>query len=215
MSRITVAIADDHTLVRDGTRQILEREPDIEVVGEAGTGDEAVLLAARLRPAVLVMDLRMPGLNGIEATQRICAGGQSTTRVLVVSAYEDDEYVAAALRAGAAGYLPKTTPAARLVAAVRQAHAGQVVLDAQMTTSLARALRAPSPATRLSSRELEVVRLVAGGLRNKEIAHQLAISQRTVEGHLQSIFSKLGVASRTEVIRAAAGMRLVDLTAVP
>jgi DNA-binding NarL/FixJ family response regulator len=210
VDRISVLIADDHTLVREGTRQILEREPDFEVVGEAGTGEEATRLVERLLPDVLVMDLRMPGLNGIQATERIRSRG-FVTRVLIVSAYDDDEYVAAALRAGVAGYLPKTAPAARLIDAVRQVHAGHVVLEAEMTGRLARVLRDDSGATALSGRELEVIRLVAQGLRNKEIAQQLQISLRTVEGHMQGIFAKLGVGSRTEAILAAATHHLVDL----
>lgn len=208
--RISLVIADDHTLVREGTRRILEREPDLEVVGEAGTGEEAARLVAQLSPDVLVMDLRMPGWNGIETTERMRARG-APTRVLMVSAYDDDEYVAAALRAGVAGYLPKTAPAARLVDAVRQVHAGHVVLEAEMTGRVARALRDTSGAVALSSRELEVLRLVAQGLRNKEIAHRLLISLRTVEGHMQGIFAKLGVGSRTEAILAAASHHLVDL----
>jgi DNA-binding NarL/FixJ family response regulator len=210
VDRISVLIADDHTLVREGTRQILEREPDFEVVGEAGTGEEATRLVERLLPDVLVMDLRMPGLNGIQATERIRSRG-FVTRVLIVSAYDDDEYVAAALRAGVAGYLPKTAPAARLIDAVRQVHAGHVVLEAEMTGRLARVLRDDSGATALSGRELEVIRLVAQGLRNKEIAQQLQISLRTVEGHMQGIFAKLGVGSRTEAILAAATHHLIDL----
>ena len=208
--RISLVIADDHTLVREGTRQILERQSDFEVVGEAGTGEEAARLVERLSPDVLVMDLRMPGWNGIETTERMRSRG-ATTSVLIVSAYDDDEYVAAALRAGAAGYLPKTAPAARLIDAVRQVHAGHVVLEAEMTGRLARALRDTSGTTALSSRELDVIRLVAQGLRNKEIALELRISLRTVEGHMQGIFSKLGVGSRTEAILAAANHHLVDL----
>lgn len=205
MDAITVFIGDDHTLVREGTRQILERHEDIRIIGEAGSGDEAVKRVAQLEPDVTILDLRMPGLNGIEATARIRAQ-QPNARILLLSAYDDDDYVMEALRAGAAGYLLKTVPSGELVEAVRAVSRGESVLQASISRSLATRWgsgRQPAGQT-LTPRERDVLRLLRRGLRNKEIARALGISRRTVEGHLNSIFWKLGVDSRTEAIVYAA-----------
>ena len=211
MASIRVVIADDHTLVREGTRQILEREPDFVVAGEAGSGEEALRLAARERPDVVVLDLRLPDLNGIEVTRRLAASLPSA-RVLILSAYEDEEYVVAAIKAGAGGYLPKTSPGRRLVEGVRQVHAGQTVLEPEMAVRIARGLREERlGGGALSERELEVLRMLGQGLRNKEIARDLGISRRTVEGHLNSIFWKLGVESQTEAVLYAVNHHLIEL----
>ncbi|HEV7216003.1 MAG TPA: response regulator transcription factor [Chloroflexota bacterium] len=211
MERINVFIAEDHTLVREGTRQILEQQLDLRVVGEAERGDVAVERVVRLRPQVALLDFRLPGLNGVEAAARIRAA-RPEVKVLLVSAYDDAEYILAALQAGAAGYLLKTVPGHELVAAVRAAHAGETVLQAAVSRVLAEHWRRaglPDGAGQLSAREREVLGLLAAGLANKEIAQRLSISLRTVEGHLGNVFGKLGVGSRTEALLYAVKHRLL------
>jgi DNA-binding NarL/FixJ family response regulator len=210
-SRIRVVIVEDHTLLREGTRQILEQWQDIEVVGEAGRGDEAVALIDRLEPDVVLLDMRLPGMNGIEVTRAVTSKHKET-RLLLLSAYDDEEYVAEALNAGASGYLLKTTPGAKLVEAVRAVHSGATVLQDELSHKLAkRAMHPESSGPRLSERELGVLRLTARGMSSKEIAGSLRISQRTVEGHLNNIYSKLGVNSRTEAVVHAAARGLINL----
>lgn len=208
---IRVVIVEDHTLLREGTRQILEQWQDIEVVGEAGRGDEAVALIDRLEPDVVLLDMRLPGMNGIEITRAVTSKHKAI-RLLLLSAYDDEEYVAEALNAGAAGYLLKTTPGAKLVEAVRAVHSGATVLQDELSHKLAmRAMHPESSGPRLSERELSVLRLTARGMSSKEIAGTLRISQRTVEGHLNNIYSKLGVNSRTEAVVQAAARGLINL----
>jgi len=210
-TRIRVVIVEDHTLLREGTRHILEQSQDIEVVGEAGRGDEAVELIERLAPDVVLLDMRLPGMNGIEVA-RLVTGKHKEIRVLLLSAYDDEEYVAEALSAGASGYMLKTTPGAKLVEAVRAVHSGATVLQDELSHKLAMRAMHPGPAgPRLSERELDVLRLTARGLSSKEIAGRLQISQRTVEGHLNNIYSKLGVNSRTEAVVHAAARGLINL----
>jgi len=200
---IRVLIADDHALVREGTREILERAGDIEVVGEAADGAEAVELAGRLLPDVAVIDIAMPQLNGIEATRRIKAEHPQIS-VLVLTVHDDDPYVYAMLEAGAAGYLLKDIHGAQLVDAVRSVRAGEAVLHPAITEKVLGRFRpagtgagSPQP---LTDRELEVLRLAARGMSNKEIAGTLDLSARTVQVHLGRIFKKLSVASRTEAV---------------
>lgn len=208
---IRVVIVEDHTLLREGTRQILEQWHDIEVVGEAGRGDEAVALIDRLEPDVVLLDMRLPGMNGIEVTRAVTSRHKAI-RLLLLSAYDDEEYVAEALNAGAAGYLLKTTPGAKLVEAVRMVHSGATVLQDELSHKLAmRASHPDSSGPRLSERELAVLRLTGRGMSSKEIAGTLRISQRTVEGHLNNIYSKLGVNSRTEAVVQAAARGLINL----
>ena len=208
---IRVVIVEDHTLLREGTRQILEQWRDIEIVGEAGRGDEAVALIDRLEPDVVLLDMRLPGMNGIEVTRAVTSKHRAI-RLLLLSAYDDEEYVAEALNAGAAGYLLKTTPGAKLVEAVRAVHSGATVLQDELSHKLAmRATHPESLGPRLSERELSVLRLTARGMSSKEIAGNLRISQRTVEGHLNNIYSKLGVNSRTEAVVQAAARGLINL----
>ncbi len=205
---IRVLLADDHAVVRKGIREFLEEDPEITVVAEAGDGAEAVRLAAEHLPDVAVLDIQMPRLTGIEATRQIKATLPGVY-VLILTAYEDDPYVFALLRAGADGYLLKSADSDDLVRAVKATAAGGKVLDpavaakviAQMTTGKPAA--ADDQIEPLSERELAVLRLAGQGLTNKAIGVELAISDRTVQGHLANIYGKLGVASRTEAVTTA------------
>lgn len=211
--RIRLILADDHAVVRAGTRQLLERQPDLDIVGEASDGEEAVRLAHELQPDVVVMDVRMPKLSGVEATRRIkqeC----SEVRVLVLTAHDDDEYVFALLQAGANGYLLKTAEFEELVKAIHTVAAGQSALAPEVTgkvvaqftsgKSLADVVNnSEDQYDGLTERELSILRLVGQGLSNKQIGKQLFISDRTVQAHLSNIFSKLGVSSRTEAVMHA------------
>jgi two-component system, NarL family, response regulator LiaR len=202
---IQVLLAEDHVITRQGIRRVLEEEPGIRVVGEAGDGEEAVRLASETRPDVIVMDIAMPKLNGIEATKRIKAQ-RPTTAILILSAYDDDEYVFGLLEAGAAGYLLKTVSGDELAHAVKAVFNGEPVLDPVVAKKVINRLTSHSRSKDsggdavLSGREMEVLKLAARGLGNKDIGNTLHLSRRTVEGTLRAVFNKLGVASRVEAI---------------
>ncbi|MGH3207741.1 MAG: response regulator [Trebonia sp.] len=203
---IRVLLADDQAMIRGGLRLILEDQPDISVVGEAADGTEAVRLARRLRPDVSLIDIRMPGKDGIEVTRAVAGPGVADPlRVVIVTTFDLDEYVYGALRAGAVGFVLKGASPALLVEAVRAAHAGDALISPQVTLRLLRQLgpaKAPlgrPPAAPLSSREIDVARSIARGRTNTEIAAELFISLSTVKSHLASIQGKLGVRNRVEI----------------
>ena len=208
---IRVVVVDDHALHRDGTRQILEAHPDLQVVGDADSGEVALALVNQLRPDVVLMDIRLPGINGIEATRRLTRD-HPEVRVIMVSAYDEDEYVRGALEAGAAGYLRKTAPGRELVQTVRSVASGASVLASGLAARLLVPSRLPEPgATDLTERELAVLRLIMAGLHNREVASRLSISTRTVDRHCDNIYAKLGVSSRTEAVVRAISTRLLTV----
>jgi DNA-binding NarL/FixJ family response regulator len=206
-----VAIADDQELVRAGLRGIIEAEPDLEVIGEASDGESAVELALREQPDVFLMDVRMPGVDGIQATEQIAAA-HGATRVLVLTTFDLDENVYRAVKAGAAGFLLKDLPAEDLVAAIRHAARGS---DALLAPAVTRRLverfaqrRPPTKASvrvaaELTARELEVLKLVASGLSNSEIAHELHVSGTTVKTHVARVLMKLGLRDRVQAVVVA------------
>jgi DNA-binding NarL/FixJ family response regulator len=199
-----VVVVDDHELLRTGTRQILDDAPDFTVVGEAEDGASALRSVAELRPDVVLVDIRLPTTNGIDLARQITTDYPEAT-VLILSAYDDENYVRAALAAGVAGYLLKTTPSDELVRSIRAACDGIKLLESGLSGQGEKAEGGAQEdyTPRLTGREQEVVRLVARGLSNKAIARQLGISPRTVEGHLNHVFDKLGTASRTELVHYA------------
>jgi NarL family two-component system response regulator LiaR len=222
MSKIKILIADDHAVVRDGTRQILEQEDDMDVVAEAADGEEAVKLAGSTRPDVAIIDINMPHVDGIEATRRIKSLYPSVA-VLILSAYDDDQFVFSLLEAGAAGYLLKSVRGRELIDAVRQVYAGESVLHPAIARKVLNRFVPPGgkpaekkqPAEVLSEREREVMRLATRGLSNQEIADELFLSLRTVQAHLGHIFNKLQVSSRTEAVVRALKEGWVTLEDIP
>jgi NarL family two-component system response regulator LiaR len=220
MGKIKILIADDHAVVREGTRQILEGEPDLEVVAEAADGEEAIELADKFKPDLAIIDISMPKVDGIEATRKIKALYPAMA-VLILTAYDDDQFVFSLLEAGAAGYLLKSVRGKELIDAVRQVHAGESVLHHSITRKvLNRFVVAPEPSNTpkekiLSEREIEVLRLASQGLNNQDIADKLFLSLRTVQAHLAHIFNKLQVSSRTEAVVKALKEGWIPLEDVP
>jgi DNA-binding NarL/FixJ family response regulator len=217
MERITVLLADDHMIVREGIRALLEVEDDIEVVGEAQTGRQAVQLTKRLRPDVVVMDIGMPLLNGLEATRQILKAVRAT-RVLILSAHGDDEYIRQAVMLGAAGYLIKETSGTLLSKAIREVEKGNTFFSPSIANRL-QCLSLESPeecgvlrrkTAGLSSREVEVLQLVAEGKANKQIARELAISIKTVEKHRQHLMGKLDLHDTAGLTRYAIAAGIIE-----
>lgn len=207
---IRVVIVDDHALVAEGTRQLLEAEADIEVVGEARTGEEGLRLLEELQPDVALVDVNLPGMSGLELA-RLAASSHPKVLILVVSAYDDYAYVSQALEVGVAGYLLKTASARELVDAVRAVADGVFVLDKAVSLRLTRRGRRSTPETAtLTRRETDVLCLLARGRSNKQVATELDLGLRTVEGHVSSVLGKLGVSSRTEAVLYALEHHLVE-----
>ena len=234
---VRVVLADDQPLIRAGLRVLIADCPDLDVVGEAGTGAQAVQLARQARPDVVVMDIRMPGMDGIEATQMITAGGSGSsgssgagpTRVVVLTTFDDDDYVYAALRAGASGFLVKDMALDDILAAIRVVAAGDALIAPSVTRRLieqfARPAPAPEPPSRLAQparelpgvtdREREVLTLVGRGLSNGEIAGRLVISTATAKAHVARLLAKLGVRDRVQLVIVAYQAGLVSPSAGP
>lgn len=211
VSPIRIVVVDDHALHRDGTRQILEAHEDLQVVGDADSGELALVLVNELRPDVVLLDIRLPGINGIEVTRRL-ARDHPDVRVILVSAYDEDEYVTGGLEAGAAGFLRKTAPGKELVQAVRAVASGANVLEPGIARRLLTSSRQPQrTSSTLTERELAVLQLLAEGLRNRDVASRLGISARTVDRHCDNIYAKLGVGTRTEAVVRAISTKLVTI----
>jgi DNA-binding NarL/FixJ family response regulator len=213
---IRVLIADDEKLMRSGLRAILAAEPDIEVAGEAGDGLEAIASAERLRPDVVLMDVRMPNLDGLAATERLVARAEGV-RVVMLTTFDLDEYVYAALRAGASGFVLKDAPADQLLTAIRVVVEGEALLAPSITRRLIaeyarrpRAAGRPDQLSELTERELEVMRLMAGGLSNAEIAEHLIVGEATIKTHVSRILAKLGLRDRTQAVVLAYESGLVQ-----
>ncbi|MFH1383088.1 MAG: response regulator transcription factor [Chloroflexota bacterium] len=221
MSEIKILIADDHAVLREGTRQILEQEPDLKVVAEAGDGEEALRLVGTAKPDVAIIDIAMPKLDGIETTKQIKALYPGIA-VLILTAYDDDQFVFSLLEAGAAGYLLKSIRGHELVHAVRAVYGGESVLHPAIARKvLNRFVSAQGKPAKgetsevLSEREIEVLKLATRGLSNQEIANRLCLSLRTVQAHLAHIFNKLQVSSRTEAVVRALKEGWVTLDDIP
>lgn len=216
--QIRVLIADDHALVRQGIRQYLEGAGDITIVGEASTGTQAVELAEKYHPDVLLLDINMPGLTGIEVTQKL-KQSHPEIKILILTAYDEDPYVFSLLQSGANGYLLKSCEVDELQRAVHAVYEGKAILSPNVADKIVRQIQrnsptqssAPASSDELTARELEILRLVARGYTNKAIGQEMGISDRTAQGHLASIYAKLNVASRTEAVTEAVRRGLITL----
>jgi NarL family two-component system response regulator LiaR len=200
--QITIIIVDDHKVVRQGVRAFMDTQPDIKVVGESGRGEEAVRLVSENAPDVVIVDLVMPGMDGVEVTRQV-KQASPRTQVIVLTSYHQDEHIFPAIRAGALSYLLKDVGPAELAEAVRQAAAGEAVLHPRVAARVVQELHGarqdtPNPFTELSDREMEVLRLIADGMSNADIAGQLIISEKTVKSHVSNILNKLHLADRTQ-----------------
>lgn len=200
--QISILITDDHALVRQGVRDFLELQPDLTVVGEAGSGEAAVRLAGELAPDVVLMDLVMPGIGGVEATRQV-KQASPRSQIIVLTSYHEDEYIFPALRAGALSYVLKDIGPEELAETIRKAARGESILHPRVAARVVQEVRGarndtPNLFTELSDRELEVLRLIADGLSNAEIARKLVISEKTVKGHVSNILGKLHMLDRTQ-----------------
>ncbi len=209
MNKIKVLIADDHALFREGTRNLIEQEKDMEVIGEASDGEETVRLVTQLKPHVVLMDIAMPVVNGIEATKQIKTRFTKTA-VLILTAYENDQYIVALLEAGAAGYLLKDVSGRNLVNAIRAVFDGEAILHPSIAQKVfshfgatSRKSEEPTELAELTEREMEILKLAARGMSNQDIATHLYLSRRTIQSHLTNIFRKMDVGSRTEAVLQA------------
>jgi DNA-binding NarL/FixJ family response regulator len=218
---IRIILVDDHAILRQGTAELLRREPDLEVIGQAGDGQEAFDLVQELRPDIAVMDVRMPGMSGVEATRRIHELFPNV-QVLVLTAHDDDQYVFSLLEAGACGYLLKSAPVAELVKAIRLVKAGESPLDPIIARKIVARMNGTSEKTdpryrdtslveELSAREQEVLQMLAQGLSNRAIGEALFISDRTVQAHLTNIYAKMGVTTRLDAVLTAIRRGLLTL----
>lgn len=201
-SFVKVLVVDDHEMVRRGIRKMIEIEKGITVVGEAANGDEAVAAALKAHPDVVLMDIQMPGMNGLEATRRILQA-KPQVAIIMLTVYDDDEYVLEAIKSGAMGYLLKDLDATALVAAIRKVATGESLIDQDVAARLLqdmvrKTMPGASPASALTEREREILEAIAGGMANKEIADKLSISERTVKNHITNIFKKIDVHDRTQ-----------------
>jgi DNA-binding NarL/FixJ family response regulator len=220
--RTRILIVDDQSLVRAGFRLILESQPDFEVVGEGADGEEAIGLAHRLRPNVVLMDVRMPRLDGLEATRRILENGATTCRIVMLTTFDLDEYVYAALRAGACGFLLKDVTPEQLIASVRLVSTGDALLAPSITRRLIERYATRDAASgltqdlsTLTEREVDVLRLMARGLGNQEIGEKLFVSEATVKTHVAHILDKLQVENRVQAVVVAYESRLVSIGGPP
>lgn len=216
MNKIRVFLADDHLILREGIRSLLEKVPDIEMVGEAGEGGEAVAKVEQLVPDVVLMDITMPGLNGLEATQQI-KQKNSQVKVLILTMHETDQYLSGMLQAGASGYVVKTTTTSELISAIRAVHQGDVYLYPSIARMLVedylQKVKTGEEKTSyegLTSREREILALIAEDKKNKEIADLLGISIRTVQAHRTNLMDKLGAHDRTELVKYAIRKGIID-----
>jgi DNA-binding NarL/FixJ family response regulator len=210
-ARIRILVADDHPMLREGLVAVLGTQPNFEVVGEAADGSEAVRLAETLRPDVILLDLEMPGVDGVAALEELRDAG-STSRAIVFTAYDTDQRILGALRAGARGYLLKGASRTEIFDAIRTVHAGGSLLEPGVTTRLLDQLRENSELREpLTPRELEVLVLISEGLHNSEIAGRLFVTERTVKFHVSSILAKLGADNRTEAVAVAARRGLIQM----
>jgi len=221
LEQIRILIADDHAVVREGTRQILEQEPDLTVVAEACDGEEAIKLAGTFKPDVAIIDISMPNVDGIEATKQIKSLYPGIA-VLILSAYDDEQFVFSLLEAGAAGYLLKSVRGRELVEAIRQVYNGESVLHPAIARKVLNRFSPAQgkpgkkkPAEVLSNREMDVLNIAARGLSNQDIANELCLSLRTVQAHLGHIFNKLQVSSRTEAVVRAIKEGWVSVDDIP
>jgi len=213
MGKIRVLLADDHAIVREGVRLLLNAQPDIEVVGEASNGEQALALARTLAPDIVLMDIGMPGMNGLEATQALKAA-QPQTNILVLTMHEGEDYFFRILAAGASGYLLKGASSGELLSAIRAVHAGGVYLYPTMAKKLMgdylKGQKVGSERDPLTPREREVLKLIAEGKTNREIAEELVLSQNTVQTHRLHLMEKLNLHNRTELIKYAMRRGLIE-----